>query len=116
MEDKNPEVTNMGIGYQGMTLAQMVEEKKRFYAETGCLYTDTLRLHQSDLPKMMAFNFKLREMAILAREQAKLITASPLVRSFGECQMMVATPEGDAVAASEGPNRVCPKACRGVCS
>jgi N-methylhydantoinase B/oxoprolinase/acetone carboxylase alpha subunit len=102
MEDKNPEVTNMGIGYQGMTLAQMVEEKKRFYAETGCLYTDTLRLHQSDLPKMMAFNFKLREMAILAREQAKLITASPLVRSFGECQMMVATPEGDAVAASEG--------------
>jgi len=92
----------MGIGFQGTALTQMLDEKRRFFAETGCLYVDTLALHQSDLPKMMAFNFKLREMAILAREQAKLITASPLVRSFGECQMMVITPEGDAVAASEG--------------
>lgn len=93
----------MGIGYQGQTLREMLSEKTRLFHETGHLYgLKRLELHEADPAKMTRFNTRLTEINIVAREKAKLIAASPVLRTFGECLWMLQTPEGDVVTASHG--------------
>ena len=93
----------MGIGYQGKTLQDMVAERDRAFEQTGHIYgVERLELHEQDPAKMMRFSTRLTEICIFAREKAKLVAASPVLRTFGECLWMLQTPEGDVVTASHG--------------
>jgi len=86
-----------------MTLREMIEKRDRVTAETGHYYGLTsLPLHNDDAVKMTRFNAQLTTTAVFARETAKHVAASPVMRSFGECLWMILQPEGDAVTASLG--------------
>jgi acetone carboxylase alpha subunit len=93
----------MGIGHEGKTLRQTLEDRDRNLEQTGHLYgLGRLELHEQDLTRMMRFESKLLEAAISAREIGKLIAGSPTIRSYGECNTMILVPEGDVVVAGLG--------------
>lgn len=93
----------MGIGHQGKTLSEMLAEKDRLFRETGHIYGLTrLPLHEEDPVKITRFNTRLTDLCIAARNKAKLVAASPVLRTFGECLWMLQGPEGDVVTASHG--------------
>lgn len=102
-KSKSPGLEPKGLGDQGKTLRAMLEERDRITAETGHYYGLTsLPLHDADAVKMTRFNAQLTTTAVFARETAKHVAASPVMRSFGECLWMILRPEGDAVTASLG--------------
>jgi acetone carboxylase alpha subunit len=93
----------MGIGYQDKTLKEMLDDRDRLFQETGCLYgMEQLGLHGEDPARITRFNTNLTDICIWAREKAKHVAASPVLRTFGECLWMLQTPEGDVVTASHG--------------
>jgi len=93
----------MGICYQGRTLREVVEEKKRLFEETGYAYgLDKLELIEGDPAKFMRFQLRLVAACINSRETAKLISANPASMLQGELLFMLANPEGDCAAASYG--------------
>jgi len=93
----------MGIGQGGKTLLKMLTERDRLTKETGRFYgVEMLILHDEDAAKMTRFNWRLTNACITAKESAKLLSATPTVRTFGECLFMLLTPEGDCVTASQG--------------
>ncbi len=93
----------MGICYQGRTLKQAVAEKESSFKETGYAYgLRDLKLVTDDPAKFMRFQLRLVAACINARETAKLISANPVAMLQGELLFMLATPEGDCVAASYG--------------
>jgi len=93
----------MGIGYQGRTLKEMLEEKDRLFGESGHIYgLDRLELVEEDPAKLMRFQMRLLAACINAKETGKLISASPTALAMGELLFMLATSEGDVVCASHG--------------
>jgi len=93
----------MGIGEGGKSLAEMLEERDRLIKETGYFYgLEKMALHDEDPAKMTRFNWRLTNACITARESAKLLSATPTVRTFGECLFMLLLPQGDCVTASHG--------------
>jgi len=93
----------MGIGEGGKSLAVMLEERDRLIKETGYFYgLEKMELHDDDPAKMTRFNWRLTNACITARESAKLLSATPTVRTFGECLFMLLLPQGDCVTASHG--------------
>ncbi len=93
----------MGICCEGRTLKQAVAEKERSFKETGYAYgLKDLKLVTDDPAKFMRFQLRLVAACINARETAKLISANPVAMLQGELLFMLATPEGDCVAASYG--------------
>ncbi len=76
---------------------------ERMMEETGCYdgITD-LTLRKLDPLKFETLHTKLRATCVSAREMARRISASPGVREVGEMVVALYTPEGDAVALSNG--------------
>lgn len=93
----------MGIGYQGKTLKEVLADKDRLFADTGCIYAmEELELVEADPATVMKFQMRLVAACTNARETAKLVSASPVALQMGEVLFMVATPEGDVVSSSHG--------------
>ncbi len=61
-----------------------------------------LTLRQQDPLRYETLHTKLRSFCVSAREMARRISASPGVREVGEMVVAIYTPEGDAVALSNG--------------
>ena len=71
--------------------------------KTGCYDGVTaLKLRAADPLKYETLHTKLRSFCVSAREMARRISASPGVREVGEMVVAIYTPEGDAVALSNG--------------
>ena len=78
-------------------------ESDRLRAETGCYDGITeLTLRKEDPLKFETLHTKLRSYCVSAREMARRISASPGVREVGEMVVALYTPEGDAIALSNG--------------
>lgn len=78
-------------------------ESERLMEETGCYDGVTeLTLRKADPLKFETLHTKLRSFCVSAREMARRISASPGVREVGEMVVAIYTPEGDAVALSNG--------------
>lgn len=93
----------MGVGYKDKTLREMLDEKDRLFAETGCIYgLKKLELVENDPVTLMKFQMRLVAACTNARETAKLVSASPVALQMGEVLFMVATAEGDVVSSSHG--------------
>src|SRR5688500_2653629 len=78
-------------------------ESERLMQDTGCYDGVTeLTLRRQDALKFETLHTKLRAFCVSAREMARRISASPGVREVGEMVVAIYTPEGDAVALSNG--------------
>ncbi|MDK1385813.1 hydantoinase B/oxoprolinase family protein [Sinorhizobium sp. 8-89] len=85
------------------SLQQRLLESERLMDETGCYDGITeLRLRKEDPLKFETLHTKLRAYCVSAREMARRISASPGVREVGEMVVAIYTPEGDAIALSNG--------------
>lgn len=91
------------MGWDGLTLAQMLERSEQLAAETGHYHGLTdLRLKESDPIRYEKLYSRLRGGVVMARESAARIAASPLVEEMGEVCFTLYTPEGDSIALSTG--------------
>jgi acetone carboxylase alpha subunit len=78
-------------------------ESERLMEETGAYDGITeLHLRNEDPLKFETLHTKLRAYCVSAREMARRISASPGVREVGEMVVAIYTPEGDAIALSNG--------------
>ena len=86
-----------------VSLREALERSERLMAETGCYQgIKELRLRNEDPVRFETLHMKLRASCVSAREMARRISASPGVREVGEMVAAIYTPEGDAVALSNG--------------
>ena len=84
-------------------LKDRLEESERLMKSTGCYDGVTeLKLRNQDPLKFETLHTKLRSACVSAREMARRISASPGVREVGEMVVAIYTPEGDAIALSNG--------------
>src|SRR5918992_6068331 len=88
------------IGWEGVTLREMLEGSERQFAETGSYYglSGDLELKDSDPIGYEKLFARLRGGLVSARETALNISASPIVRELGELCFALYTPEGDSIA------------------
>ena len=92
-----------GIGFDGMTLAAMLEKSEGLFRETGAYYgLVEPELKQGDPMRFEKVFAKLRGALVSSRETAMRITASPIVRNIGELCFSLYTPEGDSIVLSTG--------------
>jgi acetone carboxylase alpha subunit len=86
-----------------MLLRDRLVESELLMKETGCYDgLEELTLRRQDALKFETLHTKLRAFCVSAREMARRISASPGVREVGEMVVAIYTPEGDAVALSNG--------------
>ncbi len=86
-----------------LPLRDRLRASERLMAETGSYDGVTeLNLRQQDPLRYETLHTKLRSFCVSAREMARRISASPGVREVGEMVVAIYTPEGDAVAISNG--------------
>jgi N-methylhydantoinase B/acetone carboxylase alpha subunit len=91
------------IGWNGSTLKEMLERSERLFAETGHYAgLRELPLAEQAPLRFEQIHLKLRGALVSAREVARNISASPIVKELGELAFTVFTPEGDSVAMSTG--------------
>ena len=91
------------VGWDGMTLQQMLAKSEQLFADTGHYYGLTeLELAAGEPLLFERTHLKLRGALVSAREIARNISASPIVKELGELCFTVFTPEGDSVAMSTG--------------
>jgi N-methylhydantoinase B/acetone carboxylase alpha subunit len=92
-----------GIGWDGRSLAGMLEESESLFAATG-RYAGLreLELMRSDPIGYEKLFSRLRGGLVSARSTALNISASPIVRELGELCFALYTPEGDSIALSTG--------------
>jgi N-methylhydantoinase B/oxoprolinase/acetone carboxylase alpha subunit/acetone carboxylase gamma subunit len=91
------------IGWDGQTLAEMLAEADRRFAETGHYQgLERLELKERDPLHFEKLFSRVRGGMVTARETALNISASPIVRELGEISFALYTPEGDNVALSTG--------------
>ena len=96
-------MTAPGMKEQSGNLRKSLEHSERLMAETGCYHGITeLQLRAEDPLRFETMHMKLRASCVAAREMARRISASPGVREVGEMVTALYTPEGDAVALSNG--------------
>ena len=87
----------------GASLAGMLEESERIFAETGHYGgLDELPLKAAEPIRYEKMFSRLRGGLVGARETAMNISASPIVREVGELCFALYTPEGDAITLSTG--------------
>lgn len=85
------------------SLRERLESSEKRMADTGHYDGITeLRLRREDPLKYETLHTKLRSLCVAAREMARRISASPGVREVGEMVVAIYTPEGDAIALSNG--------------
>ncbi len=81
---------------------RLIESERRM-EDTGCYDGITeLKLRRQDPLRFETLHTKLRAYCVSAREMARRISASPGVREVGEMVVAIYTPEGDAIALSNG--------------
>ena len=92
------------IGWEGRTLASMLEESDRLFTESGAYagLSGNLALKETDPIGYEKLFARLRGGLVSARETALNISASPIVRELGELCFALYTPEGDSIALSTG--------------
>jgi N-methylhydantoinase B/oxoprolinase/acetone carboxylase alpha subunit/acetone carboxylase gamma subunit len=91
------------LGWGGRTLAEMLAESERLFAETGHYQgLERLALKDADPLHFEKLFSRVRGGMVTARETALNISASPIVRELGEISFALYTPEGDNVALSTG--------------
>jgi N-methylhydantoinase B len=91
------------IGWDGRTLAEMLAESERLFAQTGHYHgLERLALKEADPLHFEKLFSRVRGGMVTARETALNISASPIVRELGEICFALYTPEGDNVALSTG--------------
>src|SRR5438552_17387883 len=84
-------------------LRERLLDSERLMEETGCYGGITeLTLRKQDPLKFETLHTKLRAACVSAREMARRISASPGVREVGEMVVAIYTPDGHAVALSNG--------------
>jgi N-methylhydantoinase B len=92
-----------GIGWEGRTLQQMLEESERLFSITGHYWgLRELELMRADPIGYEKLFSRLRGGLVSARATALNISASPIVRELGELCFALYTPEGDSIALSTG--------------
>ena len=93
-----------GIGWDGRTVLEMLEESERLVEETGSYggLTGDLELKSSDPIRYEKLFSRLRGGLTSARETAMNISASPIIKEIGELCFALYTPEGDSIALSTG--------------
>src|SRR6516225_69571 len=91
------------IGWNGQTLAQMLETSEELFATTGYYHgLERMPLKESSPLHFEKLFSRVRGGMVSARETALNISASPIVRELGEICFALYTPEGDNVALSTG--------------
>ena len=91
------------IGWDGMTLRQMLETSEKLFDETGHYGgVKEFKLRTEDPIRYEKIFAKLRGGLVNARETAMNVSASPIVQEIGELCFALYTPEGDSVALSTG--------------
>jgi N-methylhydantoinase B/acetone carboxylase alpha subunit len=86
-----------------MSLADMLVRSEQLFAETGHYYgLRELPLKEGRPLLYERVHLKVRGALVSAREIARNISASPIVKELGELCFTVFTPEGDSVALSTG--------------
>ena len=86
-----------------LPLRDRLLESEQMMKETGCYDGVTeLTLRKQDPLKFETLHTKLRASCVSAREMARRISASPGVREVGEMVVAIYTPEGAAIALSNG--------------
>ncbi len=92
-----------GIGWDGKTARQMLEESERRFAESGRYQgIEKLAIKENDPIFYEKIFSRLRGGMVNARETALNISASPIVREIGELCFALYTPEGDSITLSTG--------------
>lgn len=92
-----------GIGFQGKSLAQALEDSERIFRQTGSYQgVRELTLKSANPIRFEKIASRLRGALVGARETALNISASPIVREVGELCFGLYTPEGDSVTLSTG--------------
>lgn len=92
-----------GIGYEGKSLLEILNESERKFRESGRYYAiDVLTLKKKDPIKYEVFYSRLLHGCIAAREAARHVAASPVTREVAELCCSLMTPEGDTIAYSTG--------------
>ncbi len=92
-----------GIGREGKTLKQMLEESEEAFSKTGYLFgLKETELSTKDPLKLELFHTRLRAAMVAGREQVRQISASPLVREVAELAVALYTPEGYCIIQSTG--------------
>ncbi len=93
----------MGIGKDGKSLKQQLDENRRLYNETGRYAgIEKLSLRQRDPMKYELFHSRIISALIAGRETTRMISASPMVREVAELCIGLYTPEGENIAQSTG--------------
>ena len=92
-----------GIGWQGRTVLEMLEQSERLFESSGHYYgVEELELKESNPFEYEKIFSRLRGGMVNARETALNISASPIVREIGELCFALYTPEGDSITLSTG--------------
>ena len=92
-----------GIGEDGKTLVDMMEESRRLFEETECYAGITEpRLLRDDPIKGELFHSRILASMIAGREVTRMISGSPFVNEIAELCIGLYTPEGDNFAQSSG--------------
>lgn len=92
-----------GIGFQGKSLAQALEDSEQIFRQTGSYQgIHELTLKSADPIRFEKIASRLRGALVGARETALNISASPIVREIGELCFGLYTPEGDSITLSTG--------------
>ncbi len=85
------------------TLKKLLAESERVYQETGHYGgLEKLELVTENPVKIELFYSRFHAALIAGREQARMVTASAMVRDIGELAVAVYTVEGDCIAQSTG--------------
>lgn len=92
-----------GLGEDGKTLKQVLQENERLYRETGC-YAGVKDPHlmRDDPVRYEIFHSRMLAALIAGRETTRMISGSPFVREVAELVLGLYTPEGDNIAQSTG--------------
>ena len=91
------------IGWNGASLKEMLARSEQLFADTGHYYGLRELAMKEGTPLLFERMYlKLRGALVSAREIARNISASPIVKELGELCFTVFTPEGDSVALSTG--------------
>ncbi|MEW6440586.1 MAG: hydantoinase B/oxoprolinase family protein [bacterium] len=82
-------------------LKERLLARERNFAEKGS-YADGFACKEADPIRYEIFHSRLLSSLVSARETAKRISASPMVREIGELCFTLYTPEGDSIVLSTG--------------
>lgn len=92
-----------GLGYNGKTLQQVLDETESLWKETGHYYgLRDLKLITEDPLKVEIFHSRVLAALESGRETTRMVSASPLVREVAELCCGLYTPEGHCIAQSTG--------------